>query len=379
MKKFKEVKDVFCVLPFTHLATHPHGGVSTCCESRYYAPNLNLNSDKIDIIRNNDKFEEVRQFMLEGKKHSSCDFCYKREEKGLTSKRILDNKKYGLNSKTFNLFTDKPLISAELRLGNVCNAKCLICGPHSSSKWNEDAHVLGIEKNIIKKEWYKNLNVYNSLIEHSKDLSHIWFNGGEPTLIKEHYYLLEELIKVDRAKHIELEYHTNGTNLPSKLVSLWKHFKFTKVTLSIDDIDDRLYYSRFPTLHKKVCKNIETLIQANIHYDVIPSISLYNVYNIDQIYNFYKKEFAKEIRINFVRYPHKLAICNLPDSIKKELLIKYRNNKLPEKFIEEIKYNFDNGENLGLKEFLEYTLKLDKHRNLSLFDYLPEWQKWRKV
>ena len=378
MKSFDEVKDSFCVLPFTHLASHPNGDVTTCCESRYYAPDLNLNNDSVDKIRNNYLFEEVRQYMLQGKKHSSCDFCYKREEMGLRSKRQGENEKFGFTSNTYRFFTNKPLISAELRLGNTCNAKCLICHPHSSSKWNEDAHVLGIDKIVLSREWFKNFKVYDSIVTHSEHLTHLWFNGGEPTLIKEHYYLLERLIEVGRSKHIELEYHTNGTNLPQKLLSLWKNFKFVKVTLSIDDLHDRLFYSRFPTLHDTVYSNIKTLKRNDIHFDVIPSISLYNIFNVDYIYHFFKTEFEKDIQLNFVRYPQILSISNLPQEFREEVLGKFKHSNLPQHYIDDIVYNFENFPNKGVEKFIEYTKKLDTHRNVSIFDYLPEWNRWGK-
>ena len=50
------MNDTFCVLPFTHLATHPDGDVTPCCESnlkpRTNGKILNLNTDSIEDIRN---------------------------------------------------------------------------------------------------------------------------------------------------------------------------------------------------------------------------------------------------------------------------------------------------------------------------------------
>ena len=83
MTDFDKIENVFCVLPFTHLATHTDGGVTTCCESKCYAPDLNLNTDSVDKIRNNSLFEEVRQYMKSGKKHSSCNFSIKEKNRDL--------------------------------------------------------------------------------------------------------------------------------------------------------------------------------------------------------------------------------------------------------------------------------------------------------
>ena len=72
--------DTFCVLPWMHLATHPHGGVTLCCVSDFTgninaARNdvdgkkvaLNLNRDSIEDIVNADSFKQARREMLAGK------------------------------------------------------------------------------------------------------------------------------------------------------------------------------------------------------------------------------------------------------------------------------------------------------------------------
>ena len=125
-----------------HLATHPDGRVTPCCESKLYArdnsEDMYLGRHSVDEIRNNNEFKKLRKDMLSGKLNSSCNFCYKKEEAGLESKRIRENKNYNLDYSNVDYLTKLPLHAVELRLGNVCNAKCVICHPGSSSKWNED-------------------------------------------------------------------------------------------------------------------------------------------------------------------------------------------------------------------------------------------------
>lgn len=375
-KLYKKVKDSFCVLPFSHLATHPDGGVTPCCESRHYAKGYNLNNQNFKDILNSRDFEEVRQSMLEGRKHPSCNFCYKREEQGLDSKRIQENKKYNFNENTLEYFTSRPLISAELRLGNICNAKCLICNPWSSSKWNEDASVVYHKKVEFKQEWYKDLKFYSTLIENSHDLIHIWFNGGEPTLIKEHISLLERLVYLKKSNSISLEYNINGTNLPNKLLKLWKKFKQVNLSVSIDDINERLYYSRFPIRHTNVIENLQILSKTDFNIIINPTVSLYNIFNIHNVYKFFKTNFNKEIVLNFVKRPLILTINNLPEECKLEVLNNVKSNNLPEQMYRDIEFNLYNGKNLGLTPFFNFTNKLDKHRNISILEYLPEYTRW---
>ena len=100
-----------CSLPFTHLATHPHGGVTLCCISDHTnaASNartkdriLNINSDSIDSVMNSDFYKEVRLQMKNGIEPDACKRCYEEERKGIKSKRIEENARYLENSKVLH-------------------------------------------------------------------------------------------------------------------------------------------------------------------------------------------------------------------------------------------------------------------------------------
>jgi hypothetical protein len=58
-----DIKKSFCVLPFNHLATHPDGKVTPCCESKLYAKEdreLFLGIDSIEKVRNHSQFKQLR-------------------------------------------------------------------------------------------------------------------------------------------------------------------------------------------------------------------------------------------------------------------------------------------------------------------------------
>ena len=382
-------EDTFCVLPFTHLATHPNGDVTPCCESKLYPKNgsqqLNLNTDTIEDIRNSESFVKLREDLKNGIKSSVCDFCWKAEKDGLESKRIRENLRFGVNSITKPYFLkNMPLLNVELRLGNICNAKCVICNPGSSSKWNEDVIVFRNEndynfsnykhKIVHKKEWYRSDKTYDD-ISNQKMLKHLWFNGGEPTLIKEHYLFLQKLIDNGSSKTITLEYNVNGSHMPDELIELWKQFFHVYITISLDDIGDRLYYSRFPTNFDVVDKNIRKLESFGLTYTLIPTVSLLNVFNIVEIYEYFDKNYPKgnDPGLNFVKHPNFLAVSNLSDSHKELLLKKIENADLPELWSSFLKYHINEDRKVGYGPFIKYINKLDTHRNLDIRKYLPEF------
>lgn len=56
----------------------------------------------------------------------------------------------------------------------------------------------------IEREWYRGNKLYDQLINKFDNINHLWFNGGEPTLIKEHYKFLQEFINNGKSKKISL-------------------------------------------------------------------------------------------------------------------------------------------------------------------------------
>lgn len=373
----------FCILPFTHLATHPDGKVTPCCESKLWSSdgtdNLLLGVSDLQSIRTSKNFNELRDDMLNGRLNESCNFCYDREKAGLDSKRTRENIKYEIDYSNIDKYKSLPLESIELRLGNICNAKCVICHPFASSKWNEDitdeirAIDEGYSKAIIENTWFRDNDFYESLLEKSDQIKHIWFNGGEPLLIKEHLAFLNKLTELNITQNIELEYHTNGTLITSKIIKLWQKFKFVKITLSLDDILDRYHYARFPLTFDRVENAIELLKINDIYYDIIPTINLLNVYNTTNIYEYFNNKYDKECRFNYLRFPKFQSIVNLPEKIKIEIL---QDSRLPENLYEELKYELYSVEGDGLTKAVNFYRTLDRQRGVNLEEYLPEWKNY---
>lgn len=174
-KKSKSI----CTLPWLHLATHPIGTITPCCitdmkdsastaaTDHDEAQHLFLSKDSLDSIANSKKFKKLRKDMMNGEFSSLCQKCYKYEAAGVESKREVSNREYGKyleecieNTDSTGHIKDVNYRYIELRLGSVCNLKCVTCNPFSSNRWNQDIHVFkGTEfekeyfKNEIKTEW----------------------------------------------------------------------------------------------------------------------------------------------------------------------------------------------------------------------------------
>ena len=154
-------------MPWIHLATHPHGGVTLCCiadhtNSESRAKNfdksgnpiwLTLGKDSIDDIMNSDYYKQTRLQMLNDEVPKACERCFIEEQNGIRSKRLEENENYKdftiENAKSITDDSGKikvPMKFVELRLGNLCNVKCRSCNPASSTKWVKEYKEL--EKNF---------------------------------------------------------------------------------------------------------------------------------------------------------------------------------------------------------------------------------------
>ena len=68
---------------------------------------------------------------------------------------------------------------------------------------------------------------------------------------------MEKCIELDVAKDMIIEYNTNMTALPPRVLKMWEEFKQIRVGASIDGYGDVLEYQRWPIKWKQAKKNLE--------------------------------------------------------------------------------------------------------------------------
>lgn len=389
-----------CSLPWVHLATHPIGTVTPCCltdmtdgmstSSTDYDDRVHyfLGKDSLETIANSTKFKSLRKEMVEGTFPKMCQKCYRYEAAGVESKRLEANKQYGKYLDEFiNNTTQEGEIKnlnyryIELRLGSVCNLKCVTCNPFSSNRWNQDIHVFkgtDFEKdyfnNEIKTEWYRDLNFYDELLSRSKNLEEIWINGGEPTLIREHGYFLKKLIENGQSKNIKLHYSLNSTKFPDDFISLWEQFKKVRIQISIDDIADRNYYVRFPSDWNTIIQAFNKIVKYKEIFDleICQTVSALNVFNLQKFKEYFDHHHLV-VSHNYVHYPNHLQVNILPEDLKEKViknnkgLADFEMNKLVTELSKPVVEN-------SFKRFISYINLLDKARKIKIYDYLPEWK-----
>ena len=390
-------KTTACVLPFIHLATHPNGMVTPCCKTdmtsglsfshsdKYGIPGVMddqnfrvLGRESLKDIANAKNFCGIRLKMLNGEEPKECAGCYKLERTGEISKRIYENWKYPHTIDELKSMIDKTgalkelnYKTVELRIGNVCNLKCLTCNPMSSTKWNEDIAKLpekfqsgyySLDKSFST--WYKDEKWYDELLSSAKDLEEIYINGGEPMLIKEHLYFLQKLCDLGINKKIRLVYSINLTLITPKVIELWKQFKQVELNVSIDDLGERNDYIRYPSKFTATEVNLNLLNNNSFDIKVIQTVSVLNVYNIGNFYEYFTQKGFK-VEHNYVYWPEYLHVSLFKGEIPLD--------KLPEDKAKRLSDELNKDYSIFYDDFVAYIKSIDYIRGLSINDYLTEF------
>lgn len=392
------MSETFCPLLFQHLATHPHGGVTHCCVAdhrnslsssrdgdRFY----NLNRDTVFDTMNSESYKKARLEVLDGKKPIACMRCYSEEAKGMASKRTEEIKNYpeytvevardATDSDGF--MKDVQLEFVELRLGNVCNVACRTCNPASSSKWRNDYDALQ-KKTTFKLttydtmegfRWPEREGFWDDLLQHCDKVKTFYINGGEPTLIKEHFKFLERLVDLGKTD-IKLWYNINMTNMNDKVIDLWRKFDHVKVSCSIDDLGDRNHYIRYPTKWNDVEKNFLRLKNEGFEIDVTQTVSWMNYSTLGDFYNYFHREHGVWVHHNYVYDPDILSPAVLPKAMRDAIHNKF-SNVFDEWKMQEFKKMFGGPDRKEKWEKAkEYTRNLDEIRKQNILDFLPEFE-----
>ena len=69
-------------------------------------------------------------------------------------------------------------------------------------------------------KWLENPSLWEGIYDWLKDVRQIYFTGGEPTLIKENWKILDFLIKEEYSKRIDLIFNLNCVIFPTSLQNL---------------------------------------------------------------------------------------------------------------------------------------------------------------
>ena len=391
-----------CMLPWVSLEASPQGTAKPCCLFDDEILDNNGNKYKLadsslqDIYKS--KFmQTLRQDFRNGVKPKACFRCWREEDAGITSKREFSIIRLKELYPQVDWGNDTPdqLWFLDLKLGNICNLKCRICGSWSSSKWaEEEFNYVPDLKN--KKEhlaytflqqgmWpRKSPQFWDNLKALLPNIKYFEFTGGEPWLIEEHWDLLKYAVETGDSKHIDIHYNTNATVDPFSADRswLWGDFGRVDIAFSIDNVGNRFEYERFGAKWDEAnriidathfAKNVDT---PNITTQLCFTINIQNVYYLDELLDWADTKGFGSIYFNMLHSPTHMSIQQMTP-VARELVL----NKLKSTFWKSDKYakeidnviNFiENGEGSNGEEFLRQMQQTDAYRKQNFYDTHPE-------
>ena len=383
--------DKICMLPWISIEASPIGTARPCClaKDEITKPDgskYSLRETSLEEIYHSTYMQNLRQDFLAGNKPATCNRCWDEEAAGRTSKRINSRirlKEY-YNLVDFQNINPDQLWFIDLKLGNICNLKCRICGSWSSSKWAKE-EIDYIPELLDRKThlaytylkdgaWPRETEVFwDNLKTLLPNIKYFEFTGGEPFLIEQHFELLRYAVEQDYSKNIEIHYNTNGTVFPEQ-AELWSNFKHVEIALSIDNVGARFEYERYGADWNEVQENISkfTAMRSNkISTQLCTTMNIQNVYYLPELCDWISTQTFDHVYFNMLHDPWHMCISKMTAPAQELVIDRLTTHEFNSKYRAEILRIVQfirNGEGSNGQEFLRKMQTTDEYRKQNLRD-----------
>lgn len=345
----------FCYAPWT-TAQYANGGVSPCCE---------WNGEKfkgaVKDYHNSDYLDSIKTAMQNRDMNvisKTCSECITTEKHSRKSAR-----KYINRDVKRDHYKIDSLNKLDYRPDNLCNLKCRMCSMHSSSLIEEEFLANGWDP--IEKQ--NTLDVMDFDLSELKTLALL---GGEPTVNKRMFPILDFFIENNMTDSVKLNYTTNCTSINKPWMSRAEKFKDININLSIDAAGKAYEYIRTGAEWKKVENNIHKIIDIAEEYHIQMVVQTTSFAIIEDWIEYFL-QFPPEVINMAPMYGVPGKLDCIPDHIKADK-IKYLetlNHPTADQAIKHFKMHTYNPEQVV--KYKRYNGWLDSIRGTSIYDLDP--------
>ena len=391
----------FCIYPWIHFHAYPTGSAYPCCMADMAFPIGNMRKNTIKEIWNQPQIKNIRVSMLNNRPVDACSRCYEQEISGFRSGRQSANKHHGHHiNRVDETLPDGTLERFEMtywdiRFSNLCNLSCRSCGSIFSSSWYQD------QATIAGPEWAKNnkplnyagrykTDAWEQLLDHIDYVEQIYFAGGEPLMMEEHYNILDELERRGRFD-VKLIYNTNFTQIKLKdrtVFDYWKKFKSVAVGASLDAMGNRAEYIRKGTDWDQVERNRVEMLETcpDVDFYISPTLSIMNALHLPEFHrNWVDRGLirAQDLNVNILQDPTHLRIDIAPIEYKQRIKKVYEEHLewlRPQDGLKRATVGFESAINFMMAtdntvlidRFWSKIHELDDIRNENILEVIPE-------
>jgi len=338
-------------------------------------------TDQFDLsVWNGPEHARLKQMVANDQEIFGCHSCRKQEAHGMTSRRQGSQQLYEVYFKDTDIDLTGPQ-SIDYSVGNLCNLKCVICGPKNSTAWLPDYQKLYPLASIEQFRYDKFNQIEVNDTELLKNIKNVHFHGGgEPLLSNNHVNLLTKIQQVKGLDDVHVFYNTNGTvRASSELLELWSQCQLVELYFSIDDVGPRFNYQRTGADWNMVLDNLRW------YYDAMPVNHMFkincvwgylNLYYLDQLVDWHHNEFntnrlGDPVDLIFQRANGEYGIDRLPQTVITELQSRFANYPT----ILELVHSIARDDQQKHTQFWRSITQLDVVRQTDFARLCPEWSK----
>jgi organic radical activating enzyme len=299
----------------------------------------NCRNNTLEEIWTDAPMQQLREDMLSETPNTTCGRCYEQEANGFFSGRKSANKHHGHQIKKLDA-NPFEMTYWDIRFSNLCNLKCRSCGHIFSSQWYQDqAKLAGGDwkdrNTVLNYAGRTETDMWEQLEPHLGYVEQIYFAGGEPLLMEEHYRILEELVRRKRFD-VRLIYNTNFTHTELKgrsVFEYWKQFDSVAVGASLDDSGARGEYIRKGADWAVVEQNRRDMLRIcpKVDFYISPTLSIMNAWHLPDFHRDWVERGlirAQDLNVNILQDPAHYRIDIAPADYKESLTAKFRNHIL---------------------------------------------------
>lgn len=389
------INKTFCAAPWFSVRLDQDGSFRPCCQFNTKKSdflgrtNYSFNDSNIDQWMTSDYIQYIRESLNQGKQISECYNCWHQESLGSQSLRLLNNNtatnNHGnnINNTWIKLFlkdqnySKYQIISASVKLSNVCNFRCAMCNPYDSSKifdlWKsqkEESFVKQLTNNdsdYFEKitQIYQTQRGYQHLLDIlNQPIRQLDLLGGEPLIDKKLFEILESVDETKKSK-IALHFITNGSQDLVKATNRLKGYRAVSFTVSIEGIKEVQDYIRTGSDWKLIEKNLLVAQQNNIPVIIHHTIQALSILKVQQLIDWCNTN-QFNMTFDILHSPDFLAISVLPEKIKQIAI-----NRTTSEYVKKV-LNSSNYTTEKYPEFLKFLQWHDRNSVLKSVDIFPE-------
>lgn len=427
LEKADEISPTFCSAKWHMVTLHlAQGETHSCYHPWTHKIPLKELEGNPGAIHNTEFKKSQRKLMLKGERPKECEYCWRMEDLGNISDRVIRNAEpFAKNDlHIFKNYTGDENVyprHVEVSFSTTCNLKCSYCNPTVSSKWLEEVKEHG---------GYKTSTEFNDYIKPDKPLPFYldrdynpyveafwkWLpdaydhlevlrvTGGEP-LMSKHTFKLLDYIGEHPNKKLEVIVNSNMC-VPDKLIDqaisagqkLIDKVGIFTMFASLDSVGEQAEYQRHGLDYTQFTRNVRRFL------DEIPGSQVFftctfNLFSVPKIkeYMMYMNELRNDYgdRVFFdtpyLRFPPHQCVQILPNEYSKYLddaeaymrekhfpqiaidkIIRLRNYMTNKDFSEEQIKTYR-------KDFIIFVDEHDRRRGTKFLETFPEFKYFYKL